>query len=67
MEDKKQDCDVTATVIKGGPFRIVGSVLIKEIDGSETVKPTAVSICRCGASSNKPYCDGAHKGIGWDQ
>lgn len=67
MSEEITKTDVTATVIKGGPFRIIGSVLITETDGSQTHKPKAVSICRCGASQNKPYCDGAHKGIGWDE
>jgi CDGSH-type Zn-finger protein len=27
---------------------------------------TRVSLCRCGLSQNKPFCDGAHKATGWE-
>lgn len=28
---------------------------------------SVVSLCRCGASANKPYCDGSHKRIGFTE
>jgi len=51
------------TVMKNGPFRIEG-------DNIQIVDPTgkayglggrnALALCRCGASKNKPFCDGSH-------
>ncbi|GAB4470330.1 MAG: hypothetical protein OHK0057_12900 [Thermoflexibacter sp.] len=49
-------------VIPNGPLKVEGNVLIKEKNGMEVKKGKAF-FCRCGASSNKPYCDGTHKKI----
>ncbi len=35
-------------------------------DGSAVVKEGAFSLCRCGQSKNKPFCDGAHKTCGFE-
>ena len=49
-------------IIKGGPCVIKSPITIKNSDGSVTELKRA-SICRCGQSANKPFCDGSHKGI----
>ena len=57
--------DVKIIVKKNGPYRIEGEVKLVDLDGNEwdlTGKP-AFSLCRCGHSSNKPFCDGTHKTI----
>ena len=55
---------VKITVLDNGPFRVEGAQNIEIVwpDGScvETTKDT-VFLCRCGASANKPFCDGKHK------
>src|SRR5947209_20243201 len=59
--------DVTITVRRNGPFRVEGPVRLIDADGNEydlTAKP-AVSLCRCGGSVNKPFCDGTHSKIGF--
>jgi len=48
-------------VAKGGPLMVYGNIKVKHHDGSETSKHRVTAFCRCGASSNKPYCDGSHK------
>ncbi len=50
-------------VAKGGPLMVYGNIKVKHHDGSETTKHRVTAFCRCGASSNKPYCDGSHKSI----
>ena len=56
--------DVTIGVRKNGPFRVEGAVKLVDHEGNEydlTGKP-GISLCRCGASNNKPFCDGSHNG-----
>lgn len=47
-----------------GPVYIRGRVRI-EREGEVLREPTRVALCRCGQSSNKPYCDGTHLKIGF--
>ena len=61
---------VKITVRKNGPYRVEapeGSVELMDADGNKydlTGKP-AFSLCRCGASVNKPFCDGTHSKVGF--
>lgn len=50
-----------AIKIEGDDFEIVDSAGAKFDLGGRT----AVSLCRCGVSENKPFCDGKHKGCGF--
>jgi CDGSH-type Zn-finger protein len=52
------------TVIPNGPIRVEGEFEIVDPQGNPYGLDgrTTVSICRCGLSQNKPFCDGAHKG-----
>ena len=50
-------------VIKGGPLMVYGNIKVKHHDGSEASRHRVTAFCRCGASSNKPFCDGTHKKI----
>ena len=50
-------------VMDKGPLMVYGDLLIKDTDGQLIEKKKAVGFCRCGASSNKPFCDGSHKNI----
>ena len=59
--------EVKITARLNGPFRVEGPIKLVDPNGNEwdlTGKP-AVSLCRCGASANKPFCDGTHKTIGF--
>ena len=53
-------------VINNGPLIFKGSCTIVHKDGTEEQKENRVALCRCGASSNKPFCDGSHKQIEFD-
>jgi CDGSH-type Zn-finger protein len=61
---------VKITVRPNGPYRVEaaeGSVELVDVNGNQfdlTGKP-AFSLCRCGGSVNKPFCDGTHSRIGF--
>ena len=61
---------VKITVRTNGPFRVEaaeGSVELVDANGTAydlTGKP-AFSLCRCGGSVNKPFCDGTHSKLGF--
>jgi CDGSH-type Zn-finger protein len=58
---------VKITVKPNGPLRVEGHILLVDADGKEwdlTGKP-AISLCRCGASEKRPFCDGAHNRVGF--
>jgi CDGSH-type Zn-finger protein len=46
-----------------GPLWIRGAIAIESHDGTQYEKRNRVTLCRCGASSNKPFCDGSHASI----
>lgn len=53
----------TIKVAANGPLLVQGTCTVEHADGTKEIKENAAALCRCGASSNKPYCDGSHKGI----
>ena len=53
-------------VTPNGPYLIKTECLIVHSDGREETKTGTVALCRCGASINKPYCDGGHRKIGFE-
>jgi CDGSH-type Zn-finger protein len=59
--------EVTITVRPNGPLRVEGPIKLINTDGNviDLAGKPAVSLCRCGASVNKPFCDGAHSKIGF--
>jgi len=53
---------------ENGPYVVEGVERIIDADGNEydvSDRPR-VSLCRCGGSTNKPFCDGTHSKLGFD-
>lgn len=50
-------------VSANGPYLINQECVIKYADGREERKNGTIALCRCGASNNKPFCDGTHNEI----
>lgn len=59
---------VKITVKDNGSLRIEGDVELCDAAGNkfDLGGRTAISLCRCGASANKPFCDGAHSKCGFE-
>ncbi len=53
------------TAAKDGPLLLSGNVCILNGSGREAWRGNKVVLCRCGASNNKPFCDGQHKKAGF--
>jgi CDGSH-type Zn-finger protein len=55
------------TVRPNGPYRIEGEIDLVDAQGKSfgLGGRNAISLCRCGHSQNKPFCDGSHKQVGF--
>ncbi len=55
IEDPQQECS--------GPIWLRGGIPVVSADGSEYEVRNRVTLCRCGESQNKPFCDGTHASV----
>jgi CDGSH-type Zn-finger protein len=55
IEDPVEDCS--------GPIWLRGGVALTSADGHQYEGRNNMTVCRCGASKNKPFCDGTHSSI----
>jgi CDGSH-type Zn-finger protein len=58
--------DVTIVPSENGPYLVSGPVKLIAPDGRVIEHEDQMSLCRCGHSSNKPFCDGTHATIDFD-
>ena len=59
---------VEILVLNNGPLRVIGDdIVIKDVAGNTfgLAGRTVISLCRCGHSDNKPFCDGSHNRVGF--
>lgn len=59
-ETIEPDLPQEISVIQDGPLWAMGGVTIERADGQPVEIRNRVTLCRCGSSSNKPFCDGTH-------
>ena len=56
----------TIKPIENGPYRVTGCRDLRSYAGDQSFESDGtVTLCRCGGSKNKPYCDGTHKTNGF--
>jgi len=55
----------TATLTADGPTYLRGELALMAPDDSVMLRDTRMALCRCGASQNKPLCDGSHRKSGF--
>jgi len=48
-----------------GPLLVHGEIDVRLADGAVQRRPGSCALCRCGASANKPFCDGSHRQAGF--
>jgi CDGSH-type Zn-finger protein len=58
---------VKITVVNNGPIRIEGEITLQDAEGKAfgLGGRSVISLCRCGMSENKPFCDGSHRRNGF--
>lgn len=54
------------SVSTNGPYHVSGEIALKDPSRDSDDTPGRYALCRCGASKNKPFCDGSHWDINFD-
>ena len=57
---------VTIDIVPNGPFIVNGAVELKDSAGNAYPAKQRIALCRCGASTTKPFCDGTHSKVGFE-
>lgn len=57
--------DVTIEVRPNGPYIITGTIELRDTTGTVLSTQGRTVLCRCGASTKKPFCDGTHSKVGF--
>ena len=66
VEYRDQDREPMITVSSDGPLYLVGGIeVVGHEPPGEEVSTEHCTLCRCGSSKNKPFCDGTHRDIGF--
>jgi CDGSH-type Zn-finger protein len=61
--------DTKITIRPNGPLLVTCPIDLVDGDGNAVPLPEGkamVALCRCGASTTKPFCDGTHGKVGFD-
>jgi len=64
-EPDEPELEPSIAVIRDGPLWVRGGIPVESSDGTTYEVRNRVTLCRCGRSSNKPFCDGTHKVVGF--
>jgi CDGSH-type Zn-finger protein len=62
VEHRDRDGPAAITVTKDGPYAVTGGAELAGVAMGDGASTEHFTLCRCGASKNKPFCDGSH----WD-
>ncbi len=57
--------EVTIEARPNGPYVVTGTIELRDTNGNIMPAQTRTVLCRCGASTKKPFCDGTHSKIGF--
>jgi CDGSH-type Zn-finger protein len=65
IEHRDRDQPPMVTVTKDGPYAVTGGIELIDQPMGEGASNEHYTLCRCGGSKNKPFCDGTHWHIGF--
>jgi len=65
IEHRDQVRDPMVTVTKDGPYAVTGGIELEDQVRGDGASTEHYTLCRCGGSKNKPFCDGTHWHIGF--
>ena len=68
MDEERSGAETEPTeirIMKNGPYVVEGDFTMFDSNGNELKKMAITSFCRCGQSDSMPFCDGAHRKIGF--
>ena len=57
--------EATIETIKNGPYIVKGEFELRDAEGNVYPAEKRMALCRCGASTTKPFCDGSHSRVGF--
>ena len=57
--------EVTIEARPNGPYVVTGTIELRDTNGNVIPAQARTVLCRCGASTKKPFCDGTHSKIGF--
>lgn len=64
-EHRDRDAAPAIRLMKNGPYMVSGGIALEGVDFGEGASREHFTLCRCGASRNKPFCDGSHSRVGF--
>jgi uncharacterized Fe-S cluster protein YjdI len=62
---EQADASTIVDPIPNGPLMVRGAIDVRGADGQVIRHDTRVTLCRCGGSANKPFCDNTHRRNGF--
>ena len=60
MEHRDRDAAPSITATRNGPYAVTGGIELIGVTFGDGASQEHYTLCRCGASKNKPFCDGSH-------
>lgn len=58
--NEKKESGAIVEIIDGGPIKIKGHIILKDLKRDLLKECDEILLCRCGESANKPFCDRSH-------
>jgi hypothetical protein len=65
--EQEPELEPSIAILPGGPIWVRGKLPIVSSDGEPWEERNRVTVCRCGMSANKPFCDKSHFAVHFDE